>query len=224
MATDPNRYPQSNLDAFAFRPWHVGLDMGGKNQNAITPENIFLCAGPARLSDIGGDFSTAVFPLGVIEQISISQQKSVQPVRELGSRRSYIIGGYSTGQIQLSKVMFAQSSLMVLMTSASGDGDGIDNELAAFPPAAFNNQQDVARIFAQRNFGINMQSERLDRPVGLLVYMLDQRNLPYGSFYIEEVMIQSHSFQAAAQAVAISEQVSAMFDRAIPVQVVSADA
>lgn len=224
MATDPTRYPASNLDQFSFRPWHVGLDMGGKNQNAITPENIFLCAGPARLSDIGGDFATQVFPLGVIEQVSVSQQKSVQPVRELGSRRSYIIGGYSTGQLQLSKVMFAQSSLMVLMTTANGDNEGIDNELAAFPPSPFASQADVGRIFAQRNFGINMQSERLDRCIGVLFYMLDQRNLPYGSFYVEELMIQSHGFQAAAQAVAISEQVSAMFDRAVPVQVVAADA
>lgn len=219
---DPNLYPQSNIDRWAFRPWHVGLDMGGKNTNAITPENVFLAAGPARLSDVNGDFSSRVMPLGVIEQVSVGQQKSAQPVREIGSRRSYIIGSYATGQLSLSKVMFAQRSLLSLLTVANGDDENLDNPIGPVAGSPFAGQDSVRNLYAERILSINMQAEVLDRPIGMLFYILDQRNQPYGAFYVEDLILTSHNFALAAQGIAISEQVSGMFDRALPVQVLAA--
>lgn len=214
---DLNLYPQSTMEQWNFRSWHVGLDMGGKNQNPITAENFLIAAGPARLRQVGDDFAAKVFPLGMIEMAQFSQQKMVQPVREIGSRRSYMVSGGASGQMSITRAMYSQASLLRVLTLANDDFDGIDNLPGAPQLGPFNG--DVPGNTADASFYINLQSEVFDRPIGLLFYILDQRNNPYGAFYVEEAMVASHQMSLAAQQLTLSESVSIMFDRALPVSV-----
>jgi len=216
---DPALYSQSNINNWGFRSYHMALDGGGKNTNAITAENVLIASGPARLSQVGQDFGTRVFPIGLLDNVQISQQKQLQPIREIGSRRNYIIGSYSAGNMSLSRVMFSQASLLHVLYAGSDDRLDIDNPASANLGSTFAGQDDVAPFTAQRVLSINLQSELFDRPTGQLFYMLDQRNNPYGAFYVEEVMVQSHSVGLSSGSVAISEMISMLFDRAVPVAV-----
>lgn len=210
-------YPESSMEQWNFRSWHVGLDQGGKNTNAITPENFLIAAGPPRLSQVGENFLTKVFPIGMLESVSVSQQKVLQQVREIGSRRSYIISSYSTGNLAISRIMYSQASLLRALYAANDDFEGIDN-----PPGSGDLTPyagDAATTTAQNALYSNLQSELFDRPIGLLLYILDQRNVPYGAMYCEDAQVQSHNFALAAQGVSISEQCSLIFDRILPVQV-----
>jgi len=216
---DPNLYPQSNIESWLFREWHVGLDSGGKNNNPITPEQVFLAAGPARLSQVGDNFVNKLFPLGLIESASLGQNKMLQPVRELGSRRTYIIGSYASGNLSLGRTVFAQASLLRLLTIANDDQDDLENRLGTGRGGVFGQQSQVAALTAERYFGVNMQAAILDRPVGLLMYILDQKNRPYAGMYVEELMLASHGLAFSAQGISVSEQVSGQFDRVVPVQV-----
>lgn len=210
-------YPQSSMENWNFRSWHVGLDVGGKNTNAITSENFLIAAGPARLSQIGDDFVGSVFPIGMLESVSIGQQKMLQQVREIGSRRSYIISSYATGNLAISRVMYSQASLLRVLTLANDDFASLDNPPGS--PVLKKFSGDVRADTADAALYINLQSELFDRPVGLLFYVLDQRNNPYGAFYAEECQIQTHNVALAAQGVSISEQASMVFDRLVPVSV-----
>lgn len=209
-------YPQSSLENWNFRSWHMGADQGGANTNAITSENFMVAAGPARLEQVGNDF-TSVFPLGMLQSASVGQQKRVQQIREIGSRRSYIVSSYATGNLALSRVMYSQASLLRVLTLANGDFEDIDNPAGASQFGAFSGN--VVSDTTAAAFYINLNSELFDRPIGLLFYILDQRNQPYGAFYAEECQIQTHNFSLAAQGVAISEQSSLVFDRLVPVAV-----
>lgn len=210
-------YPKSSLNNWNFRSWHMGADQGGRNTNAITSENFLIAAGPARLEQLGNDFGTKVFPLGMLESVSVGQQKMVQQIREIGSRRSYIVSSYATGNLAISRVMYSQSSLLRVLTAANDDFQDLDN-----PPGAGNLDPfsgDVENDTIRNDFYINLTSELFDRPIGLLFYILDQRNQPYGAFYAEEAQIQTHNFALASQGVTISEQASLIFDRLVPVAV-----
>ena len=216
----PTLYPQSSMEKWNFRSWHVGLDSGGKNTNPITSENFLIAAGPARLSQAADDFAGKVFPIGMLESVSLNQQKMLQMVREIGSRRSYVISSYATGNLSISRVMYSQASLLRVLTLANDDFDNLDNPPGAPTLGAFEGgQANVASQTADASLYINLQSELFDRPVGLLFYILDQRNNPYGAFYAEECMIQTHNVALAAQGVSISEQASMVFDRLVPVTV-----
>lgn len=215
--TDTTIYPQSSMNAWDFRSWHMAVDQGGKNTNAITSENFFIAAGPARVEQIGDNFGSKVFPIGMIDAVSVAQQKMVQQIREIGSRRSYSVSSYAMGNLSMSRVMYSQASLLRVLHLANDDFDDLDNPPGAGDFGAFSG--DVAADTATNSFYINMASELFDRPIGLLFYVLDQRNNPYGAFYAEDVMVGSHAFALAAQSVTISEQVTMTFDRLVPVAV-----
>ena len=222
MANDPNLYNQSTAQNWAFRSYHMAADQGGANQNPLTAENVFIAAGPARLSQLGENFFDKVFPIGMVESAMINTQKMLQPLRELGSRRTYIIGGHSMGNISLSRVMYSHASLLRVLTIANGDYAGpgdLDNPDGAFRYTPFDAAESVASQTMKRQFSMNLQAEIFDRPIGLLFYMIDQRNQPYGAMYAEDCMIQNHSLSMVAQGIAMSEQVSMQFDRLNPVAV-----
>src|SRR5690625_7785705 len=99
MSFQQREYPKSTFDNWDFRNHHVGFDQGGANTNAITPENFFIAAGPARLQQVGEDFSNKVFPLGMTEQASVNQQKEIgrASCRERGEMKG---GGECIGETE----------------------------------------------------------------------------------------------------------------------------
>jgi len=216
-------YNQSTLDKWNFREFHLALDRGGRNQGTfMTPEATLIAAGPARLSDLGGDdidsIGDAIVPIGVTDNVAVNQNKMLQQIFEIGSRRSYFVSGHTTGTVSLSRPMFNGPSILRMVTGATGDYDGLENEAGIG-----TNGQDNAGTSppnpGQAEFYVNLQAEIFDRPVGLLFYMLDQRNNPYAASYVEDANVQAHAFNVAAQAMTVVENISMMFDRIIPVKV-----
>jgi hypothetical protein len=217
------RYASSTLANWRFRQFHLGLDRGGKNQGTfMSPEATIIAAGPARLQDLGDatNFANLVVPIAVTDNVSVSQNKMVQQIFEIGSRRSYFVGGHTTGNVSLSRPMFNGPSLLRLLTAATGDYDDLDN------PAGLStiggDPAGTAIDEGQSVLYINLQAEIFDRPLGLFFYHVDQRNVPFGAMYIEDANVQAHGFNIAGQALTIVENVSLMFDRLVPVAVTSA--
>src|SRR5688572_22420311 len=107
------RYPASTLQNWRFRDFHMSLDRGGLNQGSfMTSEACFIAAGPPRVKDLpGGQLSNRVIPMAVSDSVAINQNKMLQQIFEIGSRRSYFIGGRVTGAVNLARPMFFGPSL-----------------------------------------------------------------------------------------------------------------
>lgn len=219
------RYAASTISNWNFRQFHLALDRGGKNQGTfMTPEATLIAAGPARLQDLsdGGALDSQIVPIAVTDNVAVSQNKMLQQIFEVGSRRSYFVSGHTTGSVSISRPMFSGPSLLRMLTGATADYDALDNA-AGFSAVnggdpAFN--QTGVPDETEASLYINLQAEIFDRPLGLLFYMLDQRNVPYGACYVEDANIQAHAFNIASQAMTVVENVSMMFDRIMPVAVV----
>lgn len=213
------RYEKSTLANWRFRQFHLGLDRGGKNQGTfMTPESTLMAAGPARLADAnGGALSDLLVPIAVTDNVAVNQNKMLQQIFEIGSRRSYFVSGHTTGTVSLSRPMFNGPSILRLVTSAMGDYEDLEN------PAGLatigGDQAGEPLNEGQAELYINLQAEIFDRPMGLLFYMIDQRNAPYGAMYVEDANVQAHAFNIAAQAMTVVETISMMFDRICPVAV-----
>jgi hypothetical protein len=215
------KYAASTLSNWNFRQFHLNVDRGGKNQGQfMTPEATLIAAGPARLEDLSGAaLEKLVIPIAITDNVSVNQNKMLQQIFEVGSRRSYFVSGHTTGTVALARPMFNGPSLMRVLTGATQDTEGLDNDagmdvISGGDPAGrqFNDETEAT-------FYINLQAEIFDRPTGLMVYMIDQRNVPYGAFYIEDCNINAHGFGVASQAMTVVENVSMMFDRVVPVAV-----
>ena len=65
-----------------------------------------------------------------------------------------------------------------------------------------------------------MQAEVFDRPLGIFLYLVDQRQRAFASMYVEECQVQGRGMSMAAQGITIPENISMMFDRIVPTSII----
>ena len=85
-------------------------DVYGTGTGFVSSESVILAAGHPSIS-AQGDISTLV-PIGLVENANIQQNKALQQLFEVGSRRPFFIPGRHQIQAALSRVMFNGPSLM----------------------------------------------------------------------------------------------------------------
>ena len=221
-------YGASTVSNWEFRKYHLELDRGGRNTGTfMTGEATLIAAGPPRLKDLGQTQSdakeaigTKVIPIAITENVSVNQNKMLQQVFEIGSRRSYFVSGHVTGSIGISRPMFNGPSLLRVLTGAQDDRLGLDQEDGIAPGQTSKGTRETSRPDPNEpEFYINLHAELFDRPLGMMFMMMDQRNREYAKMYVEDCMIQAHAFNIASQAMTIAENVSLMFDRIVPVAI-----
>lgn len=221
------KYGASTVTEWEFRKFHLELDRGGRNTGTfMTGEATLIAAGPPRLSDTSeGGLDTNVIPIAVAENVSVNQNKMLQQVFEIGSRRSYFVSGHVTGSIGISRPMFNGPSLLRVLTGAQKDTVNLDQEDGIHPGlTSSGTREGVKPDPNDPEFYINLHAELFDRPLGLMFLMIDQRNREYAKMYVEDCMIQAHAFNIASQAMTIAENVSLMFDRIVPVAIAESTA
>lgn len=224
MPLSTHNYGQSRVDNWSFRKFHLANDKGGLNAGLfMTSEAVLIAAGPPRLDDTRGlGLASAVIPVALTDNVSVSQNKLLQQIFEIGARRSYFVSGRVTGSIALSRPMFNGPSLLRLL-AGNNKAEGLNNADGQRPGLlpAKGNGDGIGDIPDENEaeFWINLQAEVFDRPLGLYMYMIDQRERPFGGMYVEDCMIQAHAFNLAAQGITVPENVSMMFDRIVPVAV-----
>jgi hypothetical protein len=197
-----------------------------------------LAAGPPRLANIGGAAALAgaiasggqagqaanqvVFPMGITQNYSLSHNRTFARIFELGSDRSYFIGGRTVGQVGLGRVYYHGASLLRTLYAYYQDLVPPTLVPAMFPNAgaqAMQNPHDVVIPPGYENIYLNLASDLFAQPVGLLTYIKDVNQETLGAIFLEACYVPQHSFSTDAQGVLIQEQVGLQFERAVPVNV-----
>lgn len=231
---------------------HVQAEV--QNGEYLSSESTLVLAGPSRfthLNSAGGLTSNAIVPLGLIQNISVSQNRQVQRLFEIGSKKAYFVPGKQFANFNIGRVMFFGPSLMRMLYALApidaqvGQGQGIGpfgqvlqkdpNDpgqegvtipaayQALFSKGALTNAPGFGGLPKEENrdFYVNLASELFNVPFGMILVFKDTRNRPYGATYLEDCFIESHQFQVDANSVVISEAVSGQFGSIVPVQLVT---
>jgi len=226
----------TSLGTWNWSENHVQNDLqGGEFVNAATT---LIAAGPPRLNDtarIGGITGTegknVAFPIGVIENFGLNQNKMVQKMFEIGSKRAYHIPGRTVGAITLGRILYWGPSLMRVLyayypPANTKGGNIIDNvnpgssdTPEVFDTPGYGPKTTTPNLNA--DFFINLASDLFDHPLGLMVYLRDAQNEAYGAFYLEDCYLQGHSFNINASSILVAEGVSAQYDRLVPINIVA---
>ena len=115
-----------SLNNWNFNTDHVQQDLkGGQFASA---ETTLVAAGPPRLQQAssGAGSTGTVYPIGLLENISISQSKQLQRLFEIGSSRSYFIPGRVVGSVSLGRVFYYGPSLLrVIYAYYRNDANGV---------------------------------------------------------------------------------------------------
>ena len=192
-----------------------------------------LAVGPPRLANIGGAASLAgaitgaganqiVYPMGLVQQFAKSENRNFARLFELGSERSYFIGGRTVGQLSMSNVYYHGASLLRVLYAYYQDFLPPTFVPPMFPNAgaqAMSNPHDVIIPPGYENIFYNLASDLFTQPVGILFYVRDINQKTLGAVFFEACYVPSHSLSVDAQGVLIQEQVSIQYERAVPVQV-----
>lgn len=198
-----------------FTEKHVEEDIiggpGEQNQNYISSESIILCAAPP---EIKGDSTTALaedlYPIGVLESAAVVQNKQIQQLFEIGSRRPYFIPGRTRIQVGLSRVIFNGNSLMAKVYESS--------ELAgdSYTP---NDSPGYVGNIEDNHFYFNLASSFFNKPFGLVMIISDTDKDVAAMIYLENCMIQSHNMNIGANQTIVMENVNIICDGIQPVKV-----
>lgn len=193
-----------------------------------------IAAGPARLKglteavrggtslpDMLGGGSEVFFPIGMVQNFSLSHNRQFNQIFELGSHRSYFVSGRTTGQLSLGRVLYHGPSILRAMYHSFQDPaspvviPGADTTQSVSMPSEHN----VKIKAGFNNLYMNLASDMFSQPIGLLIKMLDSNENTIGAMYAESCYIPSHSMSVESQGLLVQEQVTIQFERIVPVNI-----
>ncbi len=222
-----------------WAPYYNYVQNGMVDGNFASGAFTIIAAGPPRLANIGGSAALAdmlneqaggskdrqiVFPMGIVQNFSLSQSRSFQRVWEIGSERSYFVAGRNMGQIGLGRIYYHGPSLLRVIYAYYQD---------LMPPVivrslwlnkgaeSMSNKHDVFIPPGYENIYLNLASDLFAQPVGMLLLLRDVNLNTLGAMYFEACYVPNHTWGVDAQGVVIQEQAGIQYERALPVQVAS---
>jgi hypothetical protein len=192
-----------------------------------------LAAGPPRIANIGGAAAFAqslsgqganqiVYPIGIVQNFNLSHTRQFSRIFEIGSERSYFIGGRTVGQLGLARIYYHGASLLRTLYAYYSDLVPPTVVPPMFPNTgaqAQSNPHDVIIPPGYENIYINLASDLFAQPVGIMMYMRDVNQDALGAMYFEACYLPNHSWQTDSQGVLIQESVAVQFERAVPVAI-----
>lgn len=196
----------------------------------IRGASCLLVAGPRHFSDVMGAVGTPTLrPIGLLQNGSISQQKQLEEVFEIGSERRYMVTGRTFYQLQAERIMISGGSLMRATYDVrdSNDpnpspSDSVPTWQSRYPgvniPAdSFSSPVAYGAGPGFRDFYLNLASVFFNKPTGILVIDNDADDQVVGACYLEDCYIQSYNRRISAPQTVVAEQCLIKFDRLVPV-------
>jgi hypothetical protein len=217
-----------------WKPYERYVQGGLTDGQYLSAAFTMIAAGPPRLANIGGAAGAAAslsddggakdwaLPIGVVQNVGLSHNRNFARFWEVGSERSYFISGRTTGQLQLSRIMYHGPSLL-RMLYAYYQGlipPTVVPFVYANPGvASVANPHDVKIPPGYENIFLNLASDLFSQPIGLMMYFRDSNEDTVGAIYMEGCYVPSHQIMTDAGGTVIQEAVSVQFERAVPVAV-----
>ena len=205
-----------DTSTWAFQQSHVERLMDHATLTSAHPDDTLILAGPARYSITNPEiFFEKLLPIGMVQSFNAMMQKPTQPMQAIGSGRNFYVSGKAQGNAQIARLFVnGRNLLRVLYTNAVQAGLDVKNFDDRAAAATTSN---AANSGAIHQFFMNLDSELFLIPVGLACFFRDKVHNAIGAFYMELCMINSYNVAFNAGQNMILENVSLLFDRAIPI-------
>lgn len=188
----------------------------------LSSESVVLLSGPPKLDQ--GYSPSNLIPIGLVQNVQVTQQKQLQQLFEIGSKQPYFIPGRTIIQAGIARILFDGPSLLQALYVFNDNGDqlyvpaisetssalsnpGEPFNLAGTDPVQIGTTTGGFDTTNNAEFFINLASEFFNRPLGLGMVLYDMQQQAYGGFYMEECYIQSHRLSVSAQQTVLMEDV-----------------
>lgn len=226
-----------------WEPYTRSVQGGLLDNRYVSGQFCMLAAGPPRLSHIGGAMAFAgavsvtgsgeaqtgnpaadniVYPLGLVQNLNLSQNINFSRIFEIGSSRSYTIPGRSVGQLGFGSIWYDGPSLLRRVYAYYEDylGDtNVASLIGSDDMSSIPNPHDVIVPPGYENLFLNLASDLFAQPTGFLMYIKDNDKNVMGAVYFEQAVLPNHNWSTDAQGLIVQEATSAQYERMVPVKV-----
>jgi len=191
---------------------HIERLMDHAALTSAHPDDTLILAGPARYGNTPDTnpvdlFYEKLLPIGMVQAFNAMLQKPTQPMQAIGSGRTFFVSGKAQGNANISRLFVnGRNLLRVLYTNAKQAG----LDVSRFDDRAANT--------ANSQYFINLDSELYMIPFGLACFFRDKVHSAIGAFYLELCALTSYNVAFNAGQNLILENVTLMFDRALPMR------
>lgn len=210
-----------------------------KDGSFLSGESAIIVAGPPELK---GRDAGNLYPVGLVQQAQLSQNKQLNQIFEIGGRVPFYVPSRVTIRATLSRVLFDGPSLFYALYQRKSGGIDTVPSTASFltgnstaannPTAPYNDDGTITRSGDSLGdeqetanlgdtdpglFWSNLGSGIFNRPLGLGFVLYDMEGKPYGGAYLEKCYVQSHNFGISANATVLAENVSLTATRLKPI-------
>ena len=189
------------------------LGVYGKGTGFVSAESVIIAAGKPNWDDTSNSLNDMI-PIGLVENANIQQNKALQQLFEVGSRRPFFIPGRHQIQAAMSRVIFNGPSLMkalyyVVGKDTESEAQNAFGGIAPDDLPGFGDFDEGTDILANSDpLWINLASEMFNHPFGLAFLMKNMEGENFGGVFLEECFIQAHQFSIASQQTVLLENVS----------------
>ena len=210
MADRPSPFAVTAADAQSWRFQQTYIERL-MDHNALTsahPDDTLILAGPPRylVKDPEGLFNK-LLPIGMVQQMQVTQQKPTTPMQAIGSGRLFYVSGKAQGTASMARLFVnGRNLLRALYTNAVVSGIDVTK---FDDPAAFRDPNS--------KFYANLDSELFLIPFGIAVFFRDKIHNEIAAFYLELCQINTWAIAIGAGQNMILENVNMLFDRLRPI-------
>jgi hypothetical protein len=195
-----------------FKKSHVQEDLS-VGEHLINSESIVLCAGPNTVASANNaNLLDQLYPIGLLESAAVIQNKQIQQLFEIGSKKSFVIPGRTRIQVGLSRVIFNGDSLMGALYRGVTAATGATSDDAGDAPGTSTTATTSNDVEIQGNFWMNLTSDFFNKPLGLAMLFADSDSDYITMVYFENCMIQSHQMTVGANQTVVMENANLICD------------
>ena len=223
MATPKVATGKTDWDTQGSVNSHVERLMDDAAYSSAHPDDTLVLSGPPRvpLTNGGVNFSQ-LYAVGMVQNISVNQQKPFQPLMSVGSSRTFFVGGKAQGSAQVQRLFMNTENMARRFyhyhLEPEGNGAGVDPEVSDHPTNPSREKS------INPNYMINLDSEFFLLPFGLGIIFKNKGRGGIGGFYMELTVMPNFTVAVQSGQSMIMESCTLFFDRVIPLPVKGASA
>tara|TARA_B100000886_G_scaffold306060_1_gene238194 strand:- start:5345 stop:6121 length:777 start_codon:yes stop_codon:yes gene_type:complete len=220
-----------------WSPYTAHVQGGLKEGNFLNGQFILICAGPPFFNQLNlSGQNVPVFPIGLTQNVALSQNKAISRIFEIGSDRSYFISGRSVGQLSLGRVVYHGPSLLRALYAYYDTADegfeqgafgvkplvagagGINPFTEGTESTTHSGLHDVKVPPGYDNMFMNLASDLFSQPLGLMLIFKDNQENTVSTVYLDQCYVPQHSIAVDAQGLIIQESVGIQYEKMVPVK------
>lgn len=209
---------------------HLGGNNNSNGNLNLSSSDVLVSFGPPKLTN-----ANKAVTVGLVQNLSISQQKRIIRILEYGSNLRQLVSGKTRNTLQMSRILFDGPSLLKYIAYAYLNDDLTDlkdhtnaaqyevfmDELykkMGYEDSNIPNEE----IPGTSDFWMNLSSDLFNNPIG--IHLNIKQTLPngkkkdYGGVFLENCLINQHSLNIRSQNRILSEQIGMEFTRAVPMK------